>query len=98
MATASFEEFIGIVSASRYWSVISDVVKEQVESLSIIELRLDKYLSEHVWKTSTSRPLTILPILGYMLSKYVEVENIRAIARGKEAGLSQEAIKDHLVL
>lgn len=98
MATASFEEFIGIVSASRYWSVMSDVVKEQVESLSIIELRLDKYLSEHVWKTSTSRPLTVLPILGYMLSKYVEVENIRAIARGKEAGLSQETIKDHLVL
>ena len=98
MAIASFEEFIGIVSASRYWSVISDVIKEQVESLSMIELRLDKYLSERVWKTSTSRPLTVLPILGYMLSKYVEVENIRAIARGKEARLSQETIKDHLVL
>jgi len=98
MATATFEEFVGMVSKSRYWRAISDVVKEQVESLSIIELRLDKYLSEHVWRTSTSRPLTVLPILGYMLSKYVEVENIRAIARGKEARLSQETIKAHLVL
>ena len=98
MATASFEEFAGMVSASRYWEVISDVIKEQVESLSIIELRLDKYLSEYVWRISTSHPLTVLPILGYMLSKYVEVENIRAIGRGKEAGLPQETIKDHLVL
>jgi len=98
MATAPFEDFVGMVSASKYWGVISDVIKERMESLSIIELRLDKYLSEHVWRISTSHPLTVLPILGYMLSKYVEVENIRAIARGKEAGLSQETIKDHLVL
>ena len=98
MAIAPFEEFVGMVSTSRYWRAISDFVREHVESLSIIELRLDKYLSEHVWRTSISRPLTVLPILGYMLSKYVEVENIRAIARGKEARLSQETIKAHLVL
>jgi vacuolar-type H+-ATPase subunit C/Vma6 len=37
-------------------------------------------------------------MLGYMLSKDAEVDNIQAIVRGKEAGLSQEIIKDHLTL
>jgi vacuolar-type H+-ATPase subunit C/Vma6 len=33
-----------------------------------------------------------------MLSKYVELENIRAIVRGKEAKLSEETIRDYIVL
>jgi V/A-type H+-transporting ATPase subunit C len=51
-----------------------------------------------VWKIATYNPLTVLPMLGYMLSKDAEVDNIQAIVRGKEAGLSQEIIKSHLVL
>jgi len=98
MADAPFDEFVTLLSSHPYWSAISDIVTERMESLSRIELRLDKYLNEHVWRISTFHPLTVLPMLGYMLSKDTEVENIQAIARGKEAALSQEIIKDHLLL
>ena len=98
MADAPFDEFVALLGKYRYWSAISDLVTEPMGSLSKIELRLDKYLNEHVWKISTFNPLTVLPMLGYMLSKDAEVDNIQAIVRGKEAGLSQEIIKDHLVL
>ncbi|MGZ4846723.1 MAG: V-type ATP synthase subunit C [Halobacteriota archaeon] len=98
MADVPFDEFVALLSKYRYWSAISDIVTERMESLSKIELRLNKYLNEHVWKISTFNPLTVLPMLGYMLSKDAEVDNIQAIVRGKEAGLSQEIIKDHLVL
>jgi V/A-type H+/Na+-transporting ATPase subunit C len=98
MANAPFTEFVTLLSKYPYWDAISDIVTERMESLSKIELRLDKYLNEHVWKTSTFHPLTVLPMLGYMLSKDTEVENIQAIARGKEARLSEEIIKDHLIL
>jgi len=98
MADAPFDEFLALLSKYRYWSAISDIVTDRMESLSKIELRLDKYLNEHVWKISTYHPLTVLPMLGYMLSKDAEVDNIQAIVRGKEAGLSQEIIKAHLVL
>lgn len=98
MANAPFEEFVALLSTYPYWSAISDIVTERMESLSRIELRLDKYLDEHVWKTSTYYPLTVLPMLGYMLSKDTEVGNIQAIARGKEAGLPEDVIKDHLLL
>ncbi|MGA9080369.1 MAG: V-type ATP synthase subunit C [Halobacteriota archaeon] len=98
MADVPFDEFVALLGKYRYWSAISDLVTERMESLSKIELRLDKYLNEHVWKISTFNPLTVLPMLGYMLSKDAEVDNIQAIVRGKEAGLSQEIIKDHLAL
>ena len=98
MAAAPFAEFVSLLSKYPYWGAISDLVTERMESLSKIELRLDKYVDEHVWKTSGFHPLTVLPMLGYMLSKDTEVENIQAIARGKEAHLSEEIIKDHLIL
>jgi V/A-type H+/Na+-transporting ATPase subunit C len=98
MANAPLAEFITMIGKYPYWDAISDIVTEQLEKLSQIELRLDKYLNEHVWKTSTFHPLTVLPMLGYMLSKDTEVENIQAIARGKEAHLPEEIIKDHLIL
>ncbi len=98
MADVPFDEFVALLGKYRYWSAISDLVTERMESLSKIELRLDKYLNEHVWKISTFNPLTVLPMPGYMLSKDAEVDNIQAIVRGKEAGLSQEIIKDHLAL
>jgi V/A-type H+/Na+-transporting ATPase subunit C len=98
MVNAPFEEFVSLLGKYPYWGAISDLVTDGIESLSRIELRLDKFLNEHVWKTSTFYPLTVLPMLGYMLSKDTEVENIQAIARGKEAGLPEAIIKDHLIL
>jgi V/A-type H+-transporting ATPase subunit C len=98
MVNAPFEEFVSLLGKYPYWGAISDLVTDGIESLSRIELRLDKYLNEHVWKTSTFYPLTVLPMLGYMLSKDTEVANIQAIARGKEAGLPEAIIKDHLIV
>lgn len=98
LAEAPFDEFVEMLSKYRYWGAISDIVTERMESLSQIELRLNKYLSEHAWRIATYNPLTVLPMLGYMFSKDAEVDNIQAIVRGKEAGLSQETIKSHLVL
>jgi len=98
LLNAPFEDFITLLNKYPYWSALSDVVTDRVESLAKVEVRLDKFLSEHVWKTSTSHPLTVLPMLGYMLSKDTEVANIQAIARGKEAGLPEAIIKDHLIL
>ena len=44
------------------------------------------------------QPLSILPILDYIVLKDREVQNIRIIARGKESGLSNEVLRDLLVV
>ena len=43
-------------------------------------------------------PLSVCPVLSYVLAKEREVDNIRAIARGREAGLGPEAIEQELVI
>lgn len=43
-------------------------------------------------------PLSVLPILDYIVRKDREVQNLRIIARGKESGLSSEVIRELLVV
>jgi len=59
---------------------------------------LRAYLIRYAWALSNYHPLSILPVLGYMVSKETEVANIRKIVRGKEAGLSAELIEEQVVV
>ena len=43
-------------------------------------------------------PLSVLPILDYIVRKDREVQNLRIVARGKESGLSPEVIRELLVV
>jgi V/A-type H+-transporting ATPase subunit C len=43
-------------------------------------------------------PLSVLPILDYIVRKEREVQNLRIIARGKESGLPPEVIRELLVV
>jgi len=43
-------------------------------------------------------PLSVLPILDYIVRKEREVQNLRIIARGKESGLGSDVIRDLLVV
>jgi V/A-type H+-transporting ATPase subunit C len=43
-------------------------------------------------------PLSVLPILDYIVRKEREVQNLRIIARGKESGLTPEVIRELLVI
>ena len=43
-------------------------------------------------------PLSVVPILDYMIHKEIEVGNIRTISRGIESGLDTETIKGLLVI
>ena len=70
---------------------------EDAESLIGFEHALDTALLEYSQKLSNRYPLSVCPVLSYVLSKEREVENIRAIARGREAGLSVEEIETELI-
>jgi len=54
-------------------------------------------LLEYSEKLSNRYPLSICPVLSYILAKEREVENIRAVARGREAGLPVEEIEEELI-
>jgi len=66
--------------------------------LSDITIALDKALIGKSEKFAHFYPLSVLPIVNYVIRKKVEVDNIRIIARGKASGLSTKVIEDLLVV
>ncbi len=68
------------------------------QKLSGLTIALDKALIRTAEKFGRYYPLSVLPIIDYMIRKKVEVDNIRIIARGKERALSNEVIEDLLVM
>ena len=43
-------------------------------------------------------PFSVLPVIVYLEEKKYEVANLRALARGKEAGIPGERLKGYLVM
>ncbi|MCQ6963006.1 V-type ATP synthase subunit C [Methanolobus chelungpuianus] len=93
-----FGEFIEELDKYSYWKEISDIVNPGMQSLIDVETRLKKYRLKSAASFSHVYPLSIVPIMDYMLTKQNEVNNLRIIVRGKEANLSDEIIREQLVI
>jgi V/A-type H+/Na+-transporting ATPase subunit C len=74
-----------------------DIVKEK-GSLTEVGLELRKFQVKQSERFGHVYPLSVLPIIDYMIRKKIEVDNIRVIARGKQSGLDVEQIKKLLVV
>lgn len=57
-------------------------------------LNIRRGFFESIDKLAHSNPLSVLPILVFLVHKHQEVVNLRAIARGKAAGLSEERLQE----
>lgn len=66
--------------------------------LSGITIALDNALTFTSEKFAHFYPLSVLPIVNYVIRKKVEVDNIRIIARGKQSNLSTKVIEGLLVM
>ncbi len=81
-----------------------NVVKPAIErfrkdkKLSALTVAIDKAAITTSEKFAHFYPLSILPIINYMIRKKVEVDNIRIIARGKQSALSTKIIQELLVV
>jgi V/A-type H+-transporting ATPase subunit C len=98
MAGQPYADFVRGLEGYPFWSAISDVATADLDSVSRIEARLKAYLIRYAWSLSNYHPLSILPVLGYIVTKETEVANIRKIVRGKEAGLPNELIEEQMVV
>lgn len=96
----NYDEFIGMLKEYPYWADISEAVEksQQTKSLNAVEVALHKALIRYAEKISHLYPLSICPIVGYIIRKTSEVSNIRTIARGKEARLGDDVLRSQLVV
>lgn len=93
------DELVERIRESTYGDELSEALEnlEDADSLIGFEHALDTALLEYSQKLSNRYPLSVCPVLSYILSKEREIENIRAVARGREAGLSVEEIEGELI-
>ena len=107
MTVKELEEMVKLDKAAligrlRAYSFYKDIAGdlEQVEATGVGALlrKVEKVHLIEAARYSHLHPLSILPILDYIVRKDREVQNIRLIARGKESGLSTDVIKGLLVV
>jgi V/A-type H+-transporting ATPase subunit C len=97
---ANTDELVQRIRDSRYGDSLSVALDEleQAESLISFERALEAALLEYSETLGRVFPLSVSPVVSYILAKEREVDNIRAIARGREAGLDEETIEEELVI
>jgi V/A-type H+-transporting ATPase subunit C len=96
----SIEEIVARLRESPYGAELGESLErlETAESLIGFEYALDAALVAYSDRLSNRFPLSVCPVLAYILAKEREVDNVRAVARGREAGLDEETIRTELVL
>ncbi|MFB6162212.1 MAG: V-type ATP synthase subunit C [Halococcoides sp.] len=92
------DALVEYVRESRYGGRLSGAL-DHLESGERIQFEnaLDAALLEQADRLSNRYPVSVCPVIAYILAKEREVENIRAIARGREAGMSDADIERRVV-
>jgi V/A-type H+-transporting ATPase subunit C len=95
----NLDELVARIRESTYGDELSGALDqlEDADSLVAFERALDDALLSYSDHLSHVFPLSVCPVLAYVIAKESEVNNIRAIARGREAGLSEDEIEEELV-
>jgi V/A-type H+-transporting ATPase subunit C len=97
---SNLDELVQRIRDSTYGDELSDALNdlEEAESLIAFERALETALLDYSASLGNVFPLSVSPVISYILAKEREVDNIRAIARAREAGLSPEQIEEELVI
>ncbi len=81
-----------------FYEDIVDLMVMPESSIREIESALNRYKMRIAKKFSNMNPLSVAPVIDYMINKEREISNILAIARGIQSGLPSEKIKGLLVI
>ncbi len=94
------EELVNALRESGFGDSLADAIDALEDTGSLVEFdrALDKLLMQFAGTMTNRHPNSVAPVISYILSKEREVQNIRGIARGKEAGLSVEEIEEEIVI
>ena len=96
----NLDELVEYITDSQYADELGPALRdlEEADSLIAFEHATDTALLAYGDRLGTIHPVSVTPIISYILAKEREVVNIRAIARGKEAGLPAAEIEEELVI
>jgi V/A-type H+-transporting ATPase subunit C len=99
-AAEGFDAFLSELGGTRIFEPVREPAARSraAGSLNDVLLALDWHLMATARRFSHIYPLSVLPVIDYLLRKKTEVDNLRTVARGKQSGLHEDEIRSLLVL
>ncbi len=96
----NFEQMLEDLAKLPFYEAIKEALDtaKKTGSLNDVMLSLQRYQAKQSEKFSHLYPLSVLPIIDYIIRKKIEVDNLRTIARGKATGMDADTIKKLLVI
>ena len=76
----------------------SDLNGVKADSANLIAIQLDMYLMDTSETLSHIYPLSILPVIDFIIRKEKEIKFIRIIVKGKEHNLPENRIRELLAI
>lgn len=96
--TQSLDDLLTSLEGTKYFELLEPHLQKDSVDLNSCVHSLDEHMANKTKRFSYLYPLSVLPVLDYLLKKEREVYNLRAIVRGKQAGLSNEIIEELVVV
>lgn len=96
----SLEDLVERLKEFKVYQDVKAELDELVEggSLAPVQVALTRSVANFAQRFAYRNPLSVLPIINYFMRKNLEVRNLRAIARGKQAELDEDEIESLLVV
>ncbi len=94
------DELVTTIRSGPYGDELDEALTalEDADSLLEVEHAIDRALVDYGDWLGSRYPVSVCPVMAYILAKEREVDNVRAIARGREAGLTEAEIREELVI
>jgi len=97
-STQTLDDLLTSLEGTKYYDLLEPHLQSESVNLNSCVHSLDEYMANKTKRFSYLYPLSVLPVLDYLLKKEREVYNLRAIVRGKQAGLANELIEELVVV
>jgi len=97
-STQTLDDLLTSLEGTKYYDLLEPHLQSDSVNLNSCVHSLDEYMANKTKRFSYLYPLSVLPVLDYLLKKEREVYNLRAIVRGKQAGLANELIEELVVV
>ncbi|WP_202319644.1 V-type ATP synthase subunit C [Archaeoglobus neptunius] len=94
IVTMPLDELIKALEGYWFWEDVQIEGKE----IATAEIEFDKVWIRTIAKRANNYPLSVLPVLQYIVLKKVEVDNLRILGWGKWYGLPNEEIERQMVM
>lgn len=96
-AAADLMAAVNEMQQLRIYAEIKDSLTASTTIMDIVNA-IDKYKITLANQVAHMYPLSVIPVVEFMIHKEIEVRNIRMIAHGTDSGLDRETMKNLLVI